>query len=164
MSRIYNADEVFEIAEQIERDGHRFYVKAAEQTENPDVKSLLTDLAEMEEDHEKLFHNMRAELLESGGPQVVYDPDQQAPLYLQSTAETHVFNVHKDLAEVLTGEESAEEVLRIAIGFEKDTVVFFLGIKGLVPEDLGEEKIDWLIQQEMSHITTLTTQLRALGD
>jgi rubrerythrin len=162
VNRTYNADEVFEMAEQVERDGRSFYLRAADQTENPDVKSLLKDLAEMEKDHEKLFHNMRAEMQESGGAQVVYDPDQQAPLYLQSAAETHVFNVHQDIAQVLKGTESVEEVLRIAIGFEKDTVVFFLGLKDLVPEELGDDRIEGLIEEEMSHITTLTGQLRSL--
>lgn len=162
MTREYNADEVYEIGEQIERDGRRFYLKAAEQVEEAEVKELLTELADMEKDHEKLFHDMRVEMQQAGGPQIQFDPDQDAPRYLQATAETHVFNVHKDLAQSLTGNESAEEILRIAIGFEKDTVVFFLGMKDLVPGDLGEEKIDWLVKQEMSHITTLTQQLRSL--
>jgi len=53
-------------------------------------------------------------------------------------------------------------VLRLALGFEKDSVVFFLGIRELVPAELGKDRIDWLIRQEMAHITDLASQLRSL--
>ncbi|MFP4176001.1 MAG: ferritin family protein [Planctomycetota bacterium] len=162
MSRIYNADEVYEMGEQIERDGRSFYLQAAENADSVEVKELLTELADMEKDHEQLFHDMRMEVRDSGVSAPTFDPDQQAPLYLQATAETHVFNIHKDVCDVLTGEETTEEILTTAIAFEKDTVVFFLGLKDLVPEDLGEDKINWLVEQEMEHITTLAGQLRSI--
>ncbi|MFW6456949.1 MAG: ferritin-like domain-containing protein [Planctomycetota bacterium] len=163
MSRMYNADEVFEMGEQIERVGQQFYRKAARQSDDESVQNLLTDLADMEEDHEELFHEMRLNSRRPDIPQISFDPDHDAAKYLRATAETHVFNVHKDLAESLTGSESAEEVLRIAIDFEKDTVVFFLGLQDLVPEDLGGDKTEWLVRQEMSHIVTLTQKLRSLS-
>ena len=47
MSLDFNADEVFEIAEQIERNGSEFYRKAAENMSNPKAKEFLNHLAEM---------------------------------------------------------------------------------------------------------------------
>lgn len=163
MPTIYNADEAFEMGEQIERAGQRFYQKAAANTDDETVKNLLNNLAEMEQDHEQLFHNLHVKMQGPDMPQISFDPDHQSSKYLRACAKTHVFNIHQDLAETLSGGESEEEVLRMAINFEKDTVVFFLGLKDLVPEDLGRDKIDWLVQEEMSHITTLTEKLHTLA-
>ena len=58
----FNADEVFEIAEQIERNGVKFYRSAAEKIQDADKKKLLTDLAEMEVEHEQTFKALRSEL------------------------------------------------------------------------------------------------------
>ena len=46
----FNADEVFEMAEQIERNGGMFYRAAADKF--PAVRELLLKLAKWEDDHE----------------------------------------------------------------------------------------------------------------
>jgi len=162
MAMIYNADEVFKMGEQIERNGCRFYARAAEQSDEAGVKQLLRRLADMEAEHETLFADMRREISRQGAAQVDYDPDNDVSRYLQASADSHVFNVRGGLESLLTGQESAPEVLRLALGFEKDSVVFFLGIRELVPAELGKDRIDWLIRQEMAHITDLASQLRSL--
>ncbi len=162
MSIKFNADEVFEMGQQIERNGRRFYEKAARLAGDEEVRALLERLAEMEAAHEALFGEMRAAAAGQGLPQTEYDPDFEADLYLRSAADSHVFNVHKDLAETLTGAEAAEEVLTIALGFERDTIVFFLGLKEMVPKGLGKDKIEGLLRAEMSHIVDISSRLRAL--
>ena len=61
----FNAFEVFEIAEQIERNGVKFYRKAAESISDSKIKQTLLDLADMEAEHEKTFADMRKELSQS---------------------------------------------------------------------------------------------------
>ena len=56
----FNADEVFEMAEQMERNGAKFYRDAAENTADPSNKEMLIGLSKMEETHEKMFASMRA--------------------------------------------------------------------------------------------------------
>jgi rubrerythrin len=55
-----------------------------------------------------------------------------------------------------------EEILKAAIVAEKDSIIFYLGLKNAVPERLGGEKIDIIIEEEMSHITLLSNELLAL--
>ena len=55
MSITFNADEIFEMAEQIERNGAAFYREAAGITSDADVKEMLLSLAAMEEGHQKTF-------------------------------------------------------------------------------------------------------------
>jgi hypothetical protein len=58
------ADEIFEMAEQIERNGARFYRRAAQGFTDSRGRQLMLDLATMEDQHEKVFAGMRAELLQ----------------------------------------------------------------------------------------------------
>jgi rubrerythrin len=166
MSYFFNADEIFEMAEQIERNGAKFYRRAAEQIETPDSRKLLLELADMEDEHEKTFIKMRAEMLKQGQIATVdpaFDPDGEVGLYLQAMADGHIFDTRKDLAESLTGQETTEDILIMAIGREKDSVVFYTGMKDMVSEKLGKDKINGIIREEMGHVTSLSNELAKLS-
>ena len=83
----FNADEIFEMAEEIERNGARFYRKAARTAEDKQVKQMLLDMAAMEDGHLKTFEQMREELDEGQRVSGVFDPDGQSALYLQAMAD-----------------------------------------------------------------------------
>jgi len=57
---------------------------------------------------------------------------------------------------------SIELILLNAIGMEKDSIVFYVGIKDLVSEKLGKNKIDNIIDEEKKHIRLLANELTAL--
>ncbi len=157
----FNADEVFEVAEQIERNGARFYKQGAEQIADEVTKKLLLSLAKWEIGHEKLFAEMRADLSKSEKEQTAFDPDNEAVLYLQAMADDHVFNV-KEISEILKGIESPEEILNTALRFEKDSIAYFLGMRELVPERLGKDKIDSIVREEISHVATIRQLIKSL--
>ena len=50
-------------------------------------------------------------------------------------------------------------MLRMAIGLEKDSIVFYLGLKELVPERLGKGRLDGIIQEEYGHINSLSAKM-----
>jgi rubrerythrin len=86
----------------------------------------------------------------------VFDPENEVGLYIRALADTRVFFEKKiDIS-------SMEEILKAAIVAEKDSIIFYLGLKNAVPERLGGEKIDIIIEEEMSHITLLSNELLAL--
>ncbi len=157
----FNADEIFEIAVQIERNGAGFYRKAAEPAEGEN-RDLLLRLADMEDNHKKTFASMRAELTDAEKRAVTTDPNNQAVLYLQAMAYGKVFSA--DPSEGLTGDEPMEDILNIAIGLEKDSIVFYEGMKAVVPVAAGREQIDGIIRQELGHIVDLTKQIEALKE
>ncbi|MFP3869573.1 MAG: ferritin family protein [Syntrophobacteria bacterium] len=162
MSLDFNVDEILEMAEQIEGNGARFYRRAAEIVENADLRALLLDLAAWETGHEKIFAGMRADLTEQERQPRVFDPDDEASLYLRAMADGHVFDVRVDPASLLSGEETAEEILRLAIGHEKDSIVFYLGLKEITPEKGGRQRVDEIVKEEMRHIGFLNKQIAAL--
>lgn len=157
MGIVFNADEVFEIAAQIERNGEAFYRKAAEN--NPEGKELLLEIAEQEDEHLAKFQEMQKELTAREVEPPVFDPDNEGSLYLKAMADGHVFDVKKDPTETLNGNESLEAIIKIAIGMEKDSILFYLGINEMVPKKLGEEKIMYIIKEEMKHIRWLSEKL-----
>lgn len=162
MAYNFNADEVFSIAEQIEVNGGKFYRQAAQVVSNEGTRKTLQDLAAMEDEHEVFFGGLRAELEAAEGQPLTFDPEGEAETYLKAFADGHVFESDKDSTWKFTGDEKPEDVLRIAIRFEKDAIVYFLGLKDLVSEQLGKSKIDALIKEEQSHIVILTRELAAL--
>jgi len=154
----FNADEVFQMAEQIERNGAKFYRIAAERTGDESPRQLLQDLAAMEVRHEKIFAEMRSELTEDER-KATFDPEGEAAAYLNAMADGHVFDL-RDPSTRLTGKESLDELFRIAIGLEKDSIVFYVTMTDLVPSRLGRKEINGIITEEQKHIALLS---RAMG-
>jgi len=152
----FNADEVFEIAEQIERNGADFYRTVANKVTDTDKKQLLNDLAEMEDEHERTFKNLRSKLSMDEKIQTTFDPEGDSERYLHALANTRVFYEK----EIDTG--SLEEILKTAITAEKDSIVFYLGMKDVIPVHLGKEKLDRIIKEEMGHISLLSKELLEL--
>jgi len=156
MSIDFNANEVFEIAEQIERNGAEFYRKASENVIDDNVKKLLNELAEMEDEHEKTFKKLRSELTIDDKVLTTFDPDGEAEKYLRALADTRVFYEKEiDIS-------SLKEIYKSAITAEKDSIVFYLGMKDVIPADLGKQKLDEIIKEEMSHIKLLSKGLLEL--
>ena len=159
MGITFNAFEIFEMAEQIERNGMKFYRKAAKGISDKDTRKMLLDLAVMEAEHEETFAGMRKQLSDEERQLMVFDPDNEIALYLQAMADGHVFDLKKDLSSELTGTESVEDILKLAIGAEKDSIVFYLGLKDFVPVRAGKDKVEAIIKEEMGHIAVLNRKM-----
>ena len=152
----FTANDVFEMAEQLERNGAKFYRTAAENVSDPRSKKLLIELAAMEDEHEKTFASLRADLTAAEKTTTVFDPEDESVLYLRALADTRVFFKKKiDIS-------SMEEILKAAIVAEKDSIVFYLGLKDFVPDQLGKNRLDKIIKEEMEHIRILSKELVSL--
>lgn len=152
----FNANEILQMAEQLERNGADFYRKSIEKIQDPAGKELLLSLAEMEDQHEKTFADLRSKLTASEKAQTVFDPEGETVRYLKALADSKVF------FEKTIDTDSMEGILKEAITAEKDSILFYLGLKDAVPEALGKDRIDAVIKEEMSHINLLTRELVAI--
>jgi len=155
MAMGFNADQILTVAEQIERNGAMFYRRAAKAQSDAKVKEMLAAMAEMEDEHERVFAAIHADLAEVERKEMVFDPDQELPLYLRSLADRNVFDVTGDPWDRLSGREGISDILRLAVQLEKDSIVFYLGLKDMVPARLGGPRIEAIIKEEMGHISTL---------
>jgi rubrerythrin len=151
----FNADDIFEIAEQLERNGAEFYRTAAGAMNDEKFRELLLDLAAMEDEHEKTFAQMRSQLTAAEKKPTVFDPEGDAVRYLRALADTRVFfNKPIDTS-------SMEAILKDAITAEKDAIVFYVGMRDAVPEHLGRSRLDDVIKEGMGHIRLLSKELMA---
>ncbi len=149
----FNADNIFEIAEQLERNGAEFYRIAAKTAKDDNARELLLSLAAMEDDHRKIFTQMHSQLTASEITATVFDPEGEATGYLKALADTRVFFEKK------IDTSSMEAILKDAITAEKDSIVFYLGMREVVPERQGRSRLDDVIKEEMGHIRLLSKEL-----
>lgn len=162
MSIDFNADEIFQLGIRIEMNGKQFYETVAKNTLDPSVKGLFAELSKWESEHQQLFDSLRKALPDSARRETLFDPQGEFSLYLQAMAESHVFIKNKDIDGLASKCKTPQEALDLAILFEKDSVVFFTTMKRVVPEHLGKDKIDLLINEEIKHLSILTHKRREL--
>ena len=160
---MYNADEVFEIAQQIERNGAAFYLEASKIIDESDAKALLTNLSQWESEHERAFAQLRAKLadLNQAGPGQL-DPENLQGQYLRAIADSYIFNVEEEPADLLAGNPPLQDILEMALDREKNSIVFYLGIKLDLPDPIDCERIDKIIKEEMHHVVFIRRELDKL--
>jgi rubrerythrin len=162
VSITFNADEIFEMAEEIERNGAAFYREAAAKAKDPSTKRFLSDLAAMEDGHLAIFQAMRKELGKADKEPVPFDPDNQAALYLQAMADAKGFEGKISPGLKLSGRETLSDILSIAIHAERNSVVFYVGLKTLIQTDRSRKQVERIIGEEMGHIAVLQKKLLSL--
>ncbi|MCK9523360.1 MAG: ferritin family protein [Proteobacteria bacterium] len=156
----FNANEILEIACQIERNGAAFYRAAAELASLSDVADILLDLAHMEDGHEQTFLRMKSQSSQSTAN--VPDPDETAIAYLSAIAGNHVFTAGTHAADQFRPDTTAQEVLKLALQAEFAAIAFFQGLLEFMPTHLGPERLKAIIREEQEHVVLLSRQLRAL--
>lgn len=162
MTYHFNADEMFEVAIRIEENGARFYKTAARCQSDPGSREMLEKLEAMESSHQRTFEKMRARLSEAEKSPTAFDPEGEASQYLMAMADSHGGEGSPAAADALTGDESIADIIDIAIGLEKESILFYLGLKDLVSASLGSDKLDDIIAEERRHIIQLNGILKKL--
>jgi rubrerythrin len=151
----FNADEVFAMAIKIEENGAAFYRRAGELKKQGPHATLFDSLAKMEDGHKRTFEEMRRTLPAGFKAEQSYDPYEEAALYLAALADGHGGEGSPSAADKLTGGETFSEVIDIALDLEKKSILYYIGLRDLVPERLGKEKIDKIIAEEKKHVVQL---------
>ena len=158
----FNANEIFQIAIDIEGNGKHFYEKAMDLVDDPDVKELLAFLAQEEAEHLKRFTELKAQLPKIATEDTIWDPENEMNRYLQMMADMHVFRSDFDVEKELSQMKNSEDVLKLGIHFEKDSIIFFLTMQDATGEKEGRELIGQLVNEEKKHLNKLSLELRKL--
>lgn len=144
----YSIREAVAQAVQAEKLGYQFYTSMAERFRADEgLNSLFTVLATKELQHEKRF----SELLG-----ILKDPEpagwEEAEQYLRAIVESEFFLGKNKSLPSMEEVKTVEDAVSVAAGFEKDTLLYFYGIRDVVKE---KEVIDEIINEERSHIMWL---------
>jgi len=156
----FDAGEIFTLAAQIERDGANLY-QAAAKVATGQTKALLERLAEMEADHERTFVEMQEGLEHIDSHISQARASEESLAYLRAKVQGKVFC--NDVPTSALGDMCIEDILKIAIELEKDTIIFYQCIKEQIEASVETaRRIDAIIKQEIGHILELTKQLDAV--
>lgn len=159
----FNAEELMELAIQIEKNGKDYFAAMADKSENPAVKEIFSYLCREEQSHFDHFVAIRNKLLSSKQDDFVIADEYNTPdmmNYLQAMFDGRVFPNLRSHSELAAEIKTDEQAIYHAIGFEKDTVLFFSEILGLLGrDDENYALIEELIRQEKIHIARLYTLL-----
>lgn len=151
MGNIFAGSEVVEIGIQIEKNGRDFYNTLVKQSKSQKAVELFKYLAGEEEKHIKAFQGIldKTEKYEASG----LDADEYYA-YMSALASEYVFTQKNKGEEIAKTVKNDLKAIEIGIGFEKDSIVFYQGIKRVVPQH-GQKIVDELIKQEELHLKLL---------
>lgn len=158
MALQFNAESIFEIGIQIEKNGQQFYRDVAKRSSDSAIQELFDELADWEEQHVALFEDLKASLPNDMREDDLFDPESEFYAYLEAAANSHVFVASTDIPALAASCDSAVKALNLALAFEKDSVVYYTTMKKLVADHLGRDKIDKLIDEELKHIAILNSK------
>jgi len=158
---IFNAGEVFQIGINIEKNGRIFYQTAANNAKMESIRKLFGELADWETQHVRLFEELASKLSASDNPEI-WDPGEEVSLYLKASADSHIFRSDSDPAALASSCATAKDALRMAMNFEKDSVVFYSAMYRAVPDELGKNKVERLISEELNHIAILASKMQTV--
>jgi rubrerythrin len=147
----YSIDEIMEMAVQTETLGYLFYTGMAEKFKNDGgLVKLFNTLAGKEKQHEKTFKGMRDSVAKQG----VQEPVQweEVSNYMRAFVESEFFLGRAKALPSLEHIKTVNDAVRFAMGFEKETLLYFMELRSIVKE---KGTVDEVINEEKSHIRWL---------
>lgn len=158
MGGIFKGSEIVEIGIRIEKNGLKFYESLANSSPNKKVKECCKFLASEEKKHIEDFEKLLPSL-ERYVPPESYPGEYEA--YVKALSEEHVFTNDKVVRNMIQKARGDKEAIQIAIGFEKDSLLFFGEMGKFVPGK-DQKVIDELICQEREHLRKLSELKKAV--
>ncbi len=158
MANIFSGSEIVQLGIEIEKNGKDFYDVLVRQSKNRKGREVFEYLAGEEEKHIATFQKI-LDKLEKYQPPESYPGEYFA--YMNALAGDYVFtqkNKGKEIAKRITGDKQAVDT---GMGFEKDSILFYEGMKKVVPEH-HHKVLDELIGQEQKHLRQLCDLKKAL--
>jgi len=151
MGNIFAGSEILEIGIQIERNGKDFYETLSAQAKDTKSKDLFNFLAAEETKHIAKFQDILAQV-EKYEPQGL-DADEYYA-YMNALASESVFTQKDKGRELAKKVKNSKEAIGIGITAEKDSIVFYEGMKKAVPQN-EHKVIDEVIAEEQGHLKKL---------
>lgn len=153
---VFKAADIIELALQIEKNGEAFYRAVAEKSSSPPIQALFVDLADQEVQHYHFFKKLAQTAWDK--PLMTEEVWQDYLGYLDATVQSAFFQAEDKSLALAETVEDEKEAIRMAMGFEKETMLFFHDLRDLVPE--GDKKtVTRIIMEEKNHLRRLADLL-----
>jgi len=155
----FSGSELINIAIGIEGRGIAFYDIMTKSTENAVARDVFQYLADMEREHIRVFQDMLGEA-DKYQPSETYAGEYAA--YLRALVDSAVFTDDLITSEMATKAESDIEALELAIGAEKDSILFYYEMKEIMPQR-AQPTVSKIIAEEKSHLRQLSELKKKLA-
>ena len=159
MSTVFTAREIAEAAVEKEMKRRDFYANVSKLSTNPEMTKLFEFLTAEEDRHVATFVKIRDGVpVEEVRPEE-YDADMEA--YMDSVVEDRLYSKigSEDFVQKAI---DAKDVFRLAIGLEKDAILFFWEFLPYV-NDKDKQVVRTLMDEEKGHIRMLWKLKQELG-
>ncbi len=152
------AASVLKWAMEIEKNGEAFYSAVAAQSTDPEVKSVFEDMAAQEQGHYKVFKKMLDQVKPHPDLSDIGYKFEEYQSYLQAALSNALFAGPEKGAMLARKAQDRETALQAAIGFEKDTLLFFYDLREMVSE-AHRQTVSAVILEEKKHLRRLAKML-----
>jgi len=159
MGVFFSGKELVNIAIGIERSGLAFYTSLIKAEKDAMARGAYKYLADMEEQHVKIFQGMLGTASEETNPEVY---TEEYDLYLKALVGSAVFTNDEVAREMAENARNSAEAIQIALGAEKDSILFYTEIRDLV-RSADRELVNSIINEEKSHLQRLTELKQSLA-
>ena len=159
MAITFSGSELINIAIGIEQRGIAFYDIMAKSTESAGVRDIFQYLTDMERTHIDIFEGM---LGKSDKYQIPETYAEEYSGYLQALVDNAVFTDDAITSEMATRASSDIEALELAIRAEKDSILFYYGMKEVLPQP-AQSMVDKIIGEEKSHLREISELKKKLA-
>jgi rubrerythrin len=141
---MFSIEDVLELAIRLEKNGEAYYRRFANATEDHEINKVLLWLADQEMAHAEFFTRLKQ--LQAKPHDIPEGPDGVA---LQDFLGNRALSLDEVSLAQLT---DLHQVLRAALEFEHDTILFFDMIRAFVTEESALAQLDAIIEEERRHI------------
>ena len=155
MSIQLSGADIIDLAVRTETQGEQFYRQAAEQAESPEAQKLFSFLADEEVRHRETFEKLGSALKPAEIPPSEW---QEALEYIAVTVEQEFFQPNAPIRAIPQG-ATVQDMLRQAIQFEQQTLLFFYTLRDLVRSQ-DRPLVDQIIREERTHVRRLSSLLK----
>lgn len=150
---MFSIRDIIDLAIQIEENAEKVYRKASGKISNPSLVSVLQRLADEEIEHAKWFSELRQKVSKmTDDPQIA---EMGKRILLGLLGDESFSLKDADFSKM----DRIEDLLRLAIEFERDTVLFYEMIRPFLKTRETLDHLDEIIEEENNHIRSLQESL-----
>jgi len=161
MGVFFSGEELVRIAVQNEETGYAFYVMARDKAKSSKMRDFFDYLAEQEKVHREKFLRLADTIRNSTRPGEPADRGE-IDQYIKAMTDNSLFEGENKNIVMASKASEESSAVNFAIGFEKDTLLFFYQLEELV-HSIHKPMVQIIIIEEKEHIRKLAEMRKELN-
>ena len=162
METKFSVFEILEIAEKVEQRGAKFSLNAMELFDDPGLRDIYYQLADLKVKQMKNWAQMRKDFSEKTGEFGTFDPDNYVLSNPEVMAGLTWFGTKAGTVKKITGKESREEILKDAVNRENAVITFYQGLKDFARDPASTDTVNTIIAKENRYVLNLIDQINKI--